>query len=79
MNLSVSKECIFVATALILASVLLGILLPKNILLYLFIFSTIIHVLVSLYFVYSEYELNFLHERQGSKLTLSKDKLISKT
>ena len=42
-----------------------------------FIISFVIHLVISLYVLYSIFEINVLHEKQGSKLTLSKGKLTS--
>ena len=42
-----------------------------------FFISFIFHLVVSLYVLYSFFEINILHEKQGSKLSLSKGKLTS--
>ena len=42
-----------------------------------FFISFVIHLVISLYVLYSIFEINILHEKQGSKLTLSKGKLTS--
>jgi hypothetical protein len=42
-----------------------------------FFYSFIFHVLVSLYAICSLYEISVLHEKQGSKLILSKNKITS--
>lgn len=36
-----------------------------------------IHLVIALYVIYSLFEINILHEKQGSKLSLSKGKLTS--
>lgn len=37
----------------------------------------VIHVIISLYVLYSIFEIYILHEKQGSKLSLSKEKITS--
>ncbi len=59
----------------VLLPLVLSTLLSTSVLTQLFVFLLGIHTLTCIYFVYTAYELNFLHEKQGSKLTLSKEKL----
>ena len=42
-----------------------------------FLISFVIHLVISLYVLYSIFEINVLHEKQGSKLSVSKGKLTS--
>jgi len=60
---------------LISLAVLLKLVLSEPNLINLFLLLFFLHTLISLYVIYSLYEMYFLHEKQGSKLTLSKDKL----
>ena len=41
-----------------------------------FLYSTLIHVLISICCIYSFFEISLLHRKQGSKLNLSKEKLF---
>ena len=68
------KYAIF-CIGLIICALIIKIILPNSILTSIFLVLFLIHALISLYVIYSLYEMYFLHEKQGSKLTLSKDKL----
>lgn len=60
---------------LLILAILFKCIMPTSYLIGIFLFLFFVHALISLYVVYSLYEMYFLHEKQGSKLTLSKDKL----
>lgn len=75
MNLSVSKKTIFVLAFLLSVILLIKVIVNTDTLIHIFLVSFIIHTLIALYFVYTNYEMNFLHEKQGSKLILSTNKL----
>lgn len=62
-------------TILLATSVILKLFANEIYLTSLFILLFMIHVTVTLYVIYSAYEMYFLHEKQGSKLVMSKDKL----
>lgn len=42
-----------------------------------FLYSVLFHTLISICIIYSLFEVTILHEKQGSKLNLSKGKLSS--
>lgn len=58
-------------------SVLFHFLLSNQFLFSLFFYSLIIHLFITIGIAYAMFEMVFLHEKQGSKLNISKGKLIS--
>lgn len=69
------KIYLYCCLGIILIGLIIKLLLPFNYILGIFGFLFTINSLISLYVLYSLYEMNVLHEKQGSKLSLSKDKL----
>ena len=60
---------------LLLTALTIRIALSESNVISIFLLLFFINALISLYVLYSLYEMYFLHEKQGSKLTMSKDKL----
>lgn len=76
-KLNVLHKNLFLISIFFISLFFLKILLPYNITIQIFFISFVIHSVISLYVLYSIFEINVLHEKQGSKLTLSKGKLTS--
>ena len=74
-KLSVHLVKVIALFASLAVPIILKTIISPNVLVQSFVLSLLFHVVASIYFIYTSYELNFLHEKQGSKLTLSKDKL----
>lgn len=68
---------LFLFLVLPILSIILNSVLPTPILIKIFFYSLLVHTVVSLYMVYSLFEVRILHEKQGSKLTLSKGKITT--
>ena len=69
------KVYAIICIGLIILATFLRLILPSSFLMSIFLVLLFVHALISLYVAYSFYEMYVLHEKQGSKLTLSKDKL----
>lgn len=74
LNLSRYYLCLF--SIAILFSLFLRFLLPFQVILKLFFYAFIIHLIFACYIIYSFFEFYIMKEKQGSKLTLSKDKIF---
>ncbi len=69
------KTYTFLCFGLIILALIIKITLSSSSLISIFLVLFFIHALISFYVLYLLYEMYFLHEKQGSKLTLSKEKL----
>lgn len=67
--------CLFLVLPLI--SIVLNSVLSIPLLIKIFFYSLLAHALGMFYILYSVFEIRILHEKQGSKLTLSKGKITS--
>lgn len=76
-KLNILHKNLFLISIFLISLFFLKILLPYTIIIQIFFISFATHLVISLYVLYSIFEINVLHERQGSKLTLSKGKLTS--
>jgi len=76
-KLNVIHKNLFLISIIFTVLLLLKTLLSNEIIIQIFLISFIIHLVISLYVIYSIFEINVLHEKQGSKLSLSKGKLTS--
>ena len=71
---SLKKNHVLFAIILFIITILADTFLNIEYLNLLFLISFIIHFTIISYLIYSIYEMNFLHERQGSKLKLANQK-----
>ena len=74
-NLKTTKFHLCLILILSFFSVLFLLLLDISTIKNIFLYSVLFHTLISICVVYSFFEISFLHEKQGSKLNLSKEKL----
>ena len=75
--MNLSRDCLFLIVLLLVLSFVVQSVLPISTLTKIFFYSLVIHIVISLYMIYSLFEMTILHEKQGSKLTLSKGKITS--
>lgn len=76
-KLNVSQKSLILYLGYFVILLLSKFLLSNTIRTQIFFISFIIHLVISFYVVYSFFEIYILHEKQGSKLSLSKGKLTS--
>lgn len=72
--MSATRIYLCLISVLIIFSIALN-FLSESIIIQIFFYSLIFHVLFVLYIICSFLEINVFHEKQGSKLDLSKSKL----
>ena len=72
----VSKFYLYLVSILFFISTIFY-FLPDDKLFSVFFYSFLVHFLITLYIICTFLEINVLHEKQGSKLDLSKSKLSS--
>ena len=75
--MNLSRYYLFLILALPILSIILNSVLTIPTLKTIFFYSLLTHVVITLYTVYSLFEITVLQEKQGSKLTLSKGKITS--
>ncbi len=75
--MKIHQYYLFLILVLFILSIILNSVLPIPTLTKIFFYSLLVHTVVSLYMLYSLFEIRILHEKQGSKLTLSKGKITS--
>lgn len=76
-KMKLSRYYLFLILVLSITSIILNSVLNTPTLLKIFFYSLLIHTVIALYTVYSLFEMRILHEKQGSKLTLSKGKITA--
>ena len=76
-EMKLSHCYLFLILALPIISFILNSVLTIPTLTTIYFYSLLVHTVIALYTVYSLYEITVLHEKQGSKLTLSKGKITS--
>ena len=74
-KMKVSKQYVIALTITTLLTITIKSLLSFEALVNLFLLFFLINLLIALYALYTLYEMNFLHEKQVSKLVMSKNKL----
>ena len=72
-----SRKTFILVSIYFLILFFLKVLLSNSTVTQIFLISFVVHLVISLYVIYSLFEINILHEKQGSKLSLSKGKLTS--
>lgn len=75
--MKLSRYYLFLILVLPMISIILNSVLTIPTLTKIFFYSLLAHTVIALYTIYSLYEISVLHEKQGSKLTLSKGKITS--
>ena len=75
--MSITKAYLLISIVLFSVTVAIRLLLSSLNQTTIFIYSLFFHLIVALYIGYSMYEIFILHEKQGSKLTLSKKRFHS--
>ena len=76
-EMKLSQYYLFLILALPTISLILNSVLTISTLKTIYFYSLLAHVVIALYSAYSLFEITVLHEKQGSKLTLSKGKITS--
>ena len=76
-KLNAFHKYLFLISIYFVILLLLDSLLNYSIMVKIFFISFLSHTVISLYVIYSIFEIKVLHEKQGSKLSLSKGKLTS--
>lgn len=76
-KLNVFHKYLFLISIYFVILLLLNNFLNYSIIVQIFLISFLSHMVISLYVIYSIFEIKILHEKQGSKLSLSKGKLTS--
>ena len=76
-KLNVSQKTFILVSIYFLILFFFKFLLSDSTIIQIFLISFVVHLVISLYVIYSLFEINILHEKQGSKLSLSKGKLTS--
>ena len=76
-KLNVTHKNLFLISIYFISLFFIKFLLSYSFRIQIFLISFVIHLVISLYVLYSIFEINILHEKQGSKLSLSKGKLTS--
>ena len=76
-KLNVSRKSLILYLGYFLILLISKFLLSNTLRIQIFFISVVIHLVISFYVVYSFFEIYILHEKQGSKLSLSKGKLTS--
>ena len=76
-EMKLSQYYLFLILGLPIISFILNSVLTIPTLTTIYFYSLLTHSVIALYTVYSLYEMTVLHEKQGSKLTLSKGKITS--
>ncbi len=76
-EMKLSQYYLFLILVLSITSIILNSVLDTPTLFKIFFYSFITHSVIALYTVYSIFEMRILHEKQGSKLTLSKGKITA--
>lgn len=74
-NLDITKFHLCLILILLFFSVLFNFVFDVSTIMNIFLYSLLFHTLVSICVIYSFFEVSILHEKQGSKLNLSKGKL----
>ena len=77
-NLKATRFHLCVILVLLFFSIIFNFVLDISTVMNLFLYISLFQILSSICIVYSLFEVTFLHEKQGSKLNLSKGKLSSK-
>ena len=75
--MKITHVYLFISIFLVFLSIVLKFLLSNSNLISFFFYSLFFHGIIALYICYSLFEIFVLHEKQGSKLTLSKEKFHS--
>lgn len=74
-NLNVTKFHLCLILILLFFSILFNLVFDSLAVMNIFLYSVLFHTLLSICVIYSFFEVSILHEKQGSKLNLSKEKL----
>lgn len=76
-RLNITRVYLLISVAILIFSIIFKILLLHFNQSTIFFYSLFFHLISALYICYSLFEIFVLHEKQGSKLTLSKEKFHS--